>query len=103
LTPACPRRYADAMSMADIIGKKLTEAFSPQSLNIVNESHLHAGHGDHVLSGESHFRVHIVSEAFNGKSRVERHRIINQLLAAELAGSVHALAIHANTPEEAVR
>lgn len=89
--------------MADMIGKKLTEALSPHSLNIVNESHLHAGHGDHVLSGESHFRVHIVSEAFNGKSRIERHRMINQLLATELAGGVHALAIHANTPEEAVR
>jgi BolA protein len=91
------------MSLADTIGKKLTAAFSPQSLNVVNESHLHAGHGDHVLSGESHFRVHIVSEAFDGKSRLERHRMINQLLAAELEGGVHALAIHANTPEEAVR
>jgi len=91
------------MGMADIIGKKLTDAFSPQSLSIVNESHLHAGHGDHVLSGESHFRVHIVSDAFNGKSRLERHRMINALLAAELRDHVHALAIHANTPEEAIR
>jgi BolA protein len=103
LTPARPRRYADAMSIADTIGKKLTEAFSPESLNVVNESHLHAGHGDHVLSGESHFRVHIVSDAFKGKSRIERHRMINQLLAGELAAGLHALAIHANTPEEAAR
>jgi len=88
------------MSMADTIADKLNTAFSPQSLNIVNESHLHAGHGDHVLSGESHFRVHIVSEAFKGKSRIERHRLINSLLATELAGSVHALAIHANAPDE---
>ena len=88
------------MGMADTIGKKLTDAFSPQSMNIVNESHLHAGHGDHVLSGESHFRVHIVSDAFKGKTRIERHRMINSLLAAELADSVHALAIHANAPDE---
>jgi BolA protein len=91
------------MSMSDTIAEKLTQAFSPQSLNIVNESHLHAGHGDHVLSGESHFRVHIVSDAFKGKSRIERHRMINTLLAAELRDHVHALAIHANTPDEAVR
>jgi len=90
------------MGMADIIAEKLNGAFSPQSLNIVNESHLHAGHGDHV-GGESHFRVHIVSEAFNGKSRLERHRMINALLAMELRDHVHALAIHANTPDEAVR
>ena len=88
------------MGMADIIAEKLNTAFAPQSLNIVNESHLHAGHGDHVLSGESHFRVHIVSEAFNGKSRLERHRIVNTLLAAELRDSIHALAIHASTPDE---
>ena len=86
--------------MADTIADKLNTAFSPQSLDIVNESHLHAGHGDHVLSGESHFRVHIVSEAFKGKSRIERHRLINSLLATELADSVHALAIHANAPGE---
>lgn len=86
--------------MADTIAGKLNSAFSPQSLNIVNESYLHAGHGDHVLSGESHFRVHIVSDAFKGKSRIERHRMINSLLATELAGGVHALAIHANAPDE---
>ena len=91
------------MSMSDIITEKLNNAFSPQSLNIVNESHLHAGHGDHVLSGESHFRVHIVSEAFKGKTRLERHRMINSLLAAELRDRVHALAIHATAPGETPR
>lgn len=88
------------MSMADTIGEKLKQAFAPEQLNIVNESHLHAGHGDHVLSGESHFRVYIVSEAFRGKSRIERHRMVNSLLATELRDQVHALAIHATAPEE---
>ena len=59
------------MGMSDTMTEKLNKAFSPQSLNIVNESHLHAGHGGHTPNGESHFRVHIVSDAFNGKSRLE--------------------------------
>ena len=88
------------MSIHDIIVKKLTDAFSPSSLRVEDESHLHAGHAGHREGGETHFRVYIVSDAFKGKTRVDRHRMINQSLAAELAGSVHALAIHAGTPEE---
>jgi BolA protein len=88
------------MPMSDTIHDKLTTAFAPQSLRVVDESHLHAGHAGHRPDGESHFRVHIVSEAFRGKSRVDRHHMINQALAAELAGSVHALAIHATAPGE---
>ena len=79
---------------------KLREAFSPQSLEVVDESHLHEGHAGHRPGGATHFRVDIVSEAFKGKSRVERHRMINATLASELAGSVHALAIHAQAPGE---
>ena len=89
------------MSMADILTGKLTAAFAPQSLKITDESHLHAGHAGHRPGGESHFRVHIVSESFKGKSRVERHRMVNTLLAAELRDHIHALAIHANSPDEA--
>ena len=89
------------MSMADIITGKLTAAFSPKSLKITDESHLHAGHAGHRPGGESHFRVHIVSEAFKGKSRVERHRMVNALLVTELKDRIHALAIHANSPDEA--
>ena len=103
LTPAHAHRYASDMGMSDTITGKLNAALAPQSLNIINESHLHAGHGGHTPNGESHFRVHIVSEAFNGKSRVERHRMINDLLAVELRDHVHALAIHANTPAEAAK
>lgn len=91
------------MGMSDTMTEKLNKAFSPQSLNIVNESHLHAGHGGHTPNGESHFRVHIVSDAFNGKSRLERHRMINTVLADDLAAGVHALAIHADGPADLKR
>ena len=84
--------------MEDLITNKLTEAFVPESLQVVDESHRHEGHAGHRPGGETHFRVHIVSEAFRGKSRIERHRMINATLSAELAGSVHALAIHASAP-----
>ena len=83
------------------IAEKLTAALAPQSLDVEDESHRHEGHAGHRPGGETHFRVHIVSEAFRGKSRVERHRMINQILSAELAGGVHALAIHASAPDEA--
>ena len=89
-----------AMRTADIITEKLTSAFSPQSLEVVDESHLHAGHAGWREGGQTHYRVYIVSNAFEGKSRVDRHRMINVALAAELAGSVHALAIHAAAPGE---
>ncbi len=88
------------MAMKDIITDRLREAFSPESLEVVDESHLHEGHAGHRPGGETHYRVYIVSPAFKGKSRVERHRMINSALAAELAGGVHALAIHAKAPGE---
>jgi BolA protein len=89
------------MSTKDTIINKLREAFSPESLDVSDESHLHEGHSGHRPGGETHFRVYIVSPAFEGKSRIERHRMINSALAAELAGSVHALAIKAHVPGEA--
>jgi BolA family transcriptional regulator, general stress-responsive regulator len=88
------------MGMSEIITEKLTGAFAPASLRVVDESYQHEGHAGHRPGGETHFRVYIVSEAFRGKSRVERHRMINTALAQELAGRVHALAIHANAPGE---
>jgi BolA protein len=88
------------MSTKDIITNKLREAFSPESLDVADESHLHEGHAGHRPGGETHFRVYIVSPAFEGKSRVDRHRMINAALAQELEGSVHALAIHAQAPKE---
>ena len=89
------------MKTRDIITNKLREAFMPESLEVQDESHLHEGHAGHRSGGETHYRVYIVSEAFKGKSRLERHRMINAALAAELAGSVHALALHAKASGEA--
>ncbi|WGR94406.1 MULTISPECIES: BolA family protein [unclassified Bradyrhizobium] len=88
------------MSTKDSIINKLREAFLPESLDVVDESHLHEGHAGHRPGGETHFRLYIVSPAFEGKSRVERHRMINAALAQELSASVHALAIHASAPGE---
>src|SRR4051812_28415692 len=77
------------MRMKDVITRKLTETFAPESLDVVDESGQHEGHAGHRPGGETHFRVYIVAEAFRGKSRIERHRLINSALAAELAGGVH--------------
>ena len=88
------------MHTRDLITENLTEAFAPQSLRVVDESHQHAGHAGHRPGGETHFRVHIVAAAFTGKTRIERHRMVNATLAGELAGSIHALAIRASAPGE---
>jgi BolA protein len=88
------------MTVKDNITKKLREAFTPESLDVADESHLHEGHSGHRPGGETHFRLYIVSGAFEGKTRIERHRMINAILAPELAGPVHALAIKAHTPGE---
>jgi BolA protein len=90
------------MSVETTMREKLTRALQPTRLDIVNESHLHAGHRSSPGTGESHFRILVVSPLFTGKSRVDRHRMINEILAAELKGSVHALAIKAYGPDEAV-
>jgi BolA protein len=88
------------MRTADTLTRKLTEAFTPQSLNVVDESHQHAGHAGAQPGGQTHFRVYIVSDAFKGKTRIDRHRMINQVLSDDLAAGVHALAIHATAPGE---
>jgi BolA protein len=74
----------------------------PTRLDVINESELHAGHRNSPGTGESHFRILIVSETFAGKSRVERHRLVNELLAEELQGSIHALALSTLAPGEPV-
>ena len=88
------------MRVADTITEKLTAAFAPESLRVVDESHQHEGHAGHRPGGQTHYRVYIVAEAFRGKSRIDRHRMINQTLSREFAGGVHALAIHAAAPGE---
>lgn len=88
------------MSVADSITRKLSEALAPVSLAVKDESHLHRGHAGAPEGGESHFRVEIVSTAFEGLNRVARQRKVNQILADELAASVHALAMKTLTPDE---
>ena len=87
-----------------LVGKtlesKLHAAFAPISLEVIDESYQHQGHAGARPDGESHFRVRIVAAAFKGKSRVEQHRMINQVLAAELRERVHALAIETAAPKD---
>jgi BolA protein len=89
------------MTVKERITATLQQALTPESLVVIDESHQHAGHGGWREGGETHFRVLIVASAFAGKGRVERHRMVNALLAAELADRVHALAMTTRTPEEA--
>lgn len=99
------------MTIQAEIEAKLTEALRPDSLAVVNESHLHAGHhhggsdhhGGFDGGGETHFRVRVVSAVFAGRSRLDRHRLVNTILKAELDGEVHALAIEASAPGEPTR
>ncbi len=79
---------------------KLQAAFDPISLEVIDESSQHHGHAGARADGESHFRVRIVASAFQGKSRVEQHRMINGVLAEELKERVHALAIEASAPKD---
>lgn len=87
------------MDTKERIAQALTSALSPQSLDVIDESHLHKGHAGHRPEGETHFRVRITAESFRGKSRVDIHRTVNAILADELAAGVHALAIQAKAPE----
>lgn len=89
--------------VATRIEATLTQALAPIALNVIDESHHHAGHGhpgDKRHGKESHFRVEVVSAAFEGKSRVDRHRMVNALLAQEIKEGLHALAITAKAPGE---
>ena len=87
-----------AGAVEQTIRRKLEAAFAPAALEIENESHLHGGHAGSPGTGHSHFRVRIISEAFRGKSRVACHRAVNEVLADELKGAIHALALTTLTP-----
>ena len=91
------------MRIEEQITKKLRQAFAPVALEVFNDSHRHAGHAGSPQTGESHFIIKVVSESFAGKSRVERHRMVNEVLAEELKDRIHALAISALAPEERSR
>jgi BolA family transcriptional regulator, general stress-responsive regulator len=84
------------MSVAETIRNKLTEALSPDHLEVIDESHLHAGHIGARPEGETHFKVVVTSSSFQGVSRVESQRQIYRILADELAGPVHALSVRAS-------
>jgi BolA family transcriptional regulator, general stress-responsive regulator len=88
------------MSLHSRMREKLMIVLNPTRLDLVNESHLHAGHSSSPGTGESHFRLLIVSDDFTGKSRVARHRIVNDVVRDELRDGVHALAIKALAPGE---
>ncbi|MAM61651.1 BolA family protein [Maritimibacter sp. UBA3975] len=81
------------MAREDEIRTALEAAFAPRELEVVNESDLHSGHAGDDGSGESHFRVRIVADAFEGQSRIARHRAVHAALGAELMGKIHALAL----------
>ena len=92
------------MSRQDRIEKKLTGAFAPERLVVINESHLHAGHQEHFDgAGETHLRLRIIADAFTGMSRLARHRAINAVVAEELVDPVHAFAIEAAASGEQTR
>ena len=92
------------MSMKSSMTGKLEAAFSPERLDVINESHLHAGHQPGFDGeGETHMRVRIVASAFAGMSRVARHRAINDLVKAEFDAGLHALAVEVAAPGEPTR
>lgn len=84
------------------IREKLMLALEPHRLDVVNESEMHAGHRSSPGTGESHFRILIVSPKFSGLSRVARHRLVNEALADELQGRIHALALATYAPGEPI-
>jgi BolA protein len=84
--------------LAEIIADRLTTALAPSRLEVINESHLHAGHLGDNGTGESHFAVTVESAALAGLNRVARQRLVNQALADLLATRIHALTIRASAP-----
>jgi BolA family transcriptional regulator, general stress-responsive regulator len=91
------------MRVASAIRARLTEALVPERLEIEDESARHAGHAGARPEGESHFRVVIVAAAFEGRSRVERQRLVFAALGDLMRTDIHALSIQALTPAEAAR
>ncbi|MGH1419329.1 MAG: BolA family protein [Hyphomicrobiaceae bacterium] len=88
------------MSIENEMRQKLMMELEPTRLDIANESELHAGHRSSPGTGESHFRILIVSDKFINKNRVARHRMVNQVLAEELSGRIHACALQTFAPGE---
>jgi BolA family transcriptional regulator, general stress-responsive regulator len=87
-------------NVATRIKEKLHAALQPVHMELYDESDRHIGHAGHDGRGESHFNLHIIAEVFEGKSRVDRQRLIHAAIAEELAERVHALSIIARAPSE---
>ncbi len=88
------------MDRRERIEARLREAFAPLALEVVDDSHRHRGHAG-AAGGAGHFRVALVSERFRGLTRLERHRLVYESLAAELRGEIHALELDTRSPEDA--
>lgn len=88
------------MRITQIMIEKLQKAFEPEQLELIDESEQHRGHGGWREGGESHFRLRMTSARFAGQGRVQRQRAVNKVLAEELAGLVHALAMELRAPGE---
>lgn len=91
----------DSEPVTATIRRRLETALAPSRLELVDESARHAGHAGARPGGESHFRLTVVAEAFTGRGRQERQRLIYRALGHLMDGEVHALSIHALTPVEA--
>ena len=88
------------MGVTEIMTAKLKKAFDPVSFELIDDSESHRGHGGWRDGGESHFRLRMTSARFTGQGRVQRQRAVNKVLAEELAGPVHALAMDLKAPGE---
>ena len=88
------------MTMKELITQRLNERLAPVYLQIEDQSNQHIGHAGWREGGETHFNLDIVSQAFEGKSRVERHRIVNEAVSEAFQHGLHALAIKARAPNE---
>lgn len=87
------------MTRAEQITARLTEAFDPEYLDVVDESEMHRGHSGFQEGGESHFRVKLVAASLAGKTRIANHRAVHSAIGKQLMGEIHALALDLSTPE----
>jgi BolA protein len=94
------KKVYHSMTLAAWITQELQNRLNPSALTVIDESEQHHGHAGWREGGETHFRINIVSEAFIGKSRVDRHRLVNEVLQGAFDRGLHALAIQAKAPGE---
>ncbi|MBM6593520.1 BolA family protein [Microvirga pudoricolor] len=95
-----PDAHQPTIPMAAWIEQALRDRFQPSELTVTDESDKHHGHAGWREGGETHFRLYIVSEAFSGKTRVDRHRLVNEAMRGAFDRGLHALAIQAKAPGE---